>query len=825
MKLAKKLTAIAAAMAISVTAFTSMISALALEGAGTYTGNAAYIGTYLKSNYYGNTAFKISYKYDKFDPNGTYEDPDTGETVTIDYNDTFQFLVFDSQWLGWDKTSVGPNGVNVTEPVLTAEDLNTTEIYTATVPIAAIESQLSTVDPVQGINLQLGGVGDTTVTLESIEYVQGEIPGEEVTIVGEWEKLPDGSEEPVGEMKVTEGSAYVTTNQWNIQVSQFSTSGFVNPTVDVTVTYDTAPNEYIQAELLNTSWEPIVANWPYVDVTGTYTYTTELPSGTNAFIACYDLCTVKEIHIYDNHEGKALNVSGKTASEVNTELQPCFALGCELDAVDVQGDVDETAWGNPVVTEALFQTVKEAGFKSVRIPVSYLNMIDENGNISDDYLDRVQKVIDDALDTGLYVITSIANDGSEGVPGKWIDISLDHESDAFAKVVAKFSAAWTQIATRFTNYNEALIFEDMCEVMVSGKYTLNSFTGDELENAYANINELNQVFVDAVRGTGYDANDDRCLIVPGYNTNIDITAYGFDEGIFYMPSDNINDRLMLRIGYFDPYNFTLDENGTATWNIDSNTDGKPYMVSQLKKIAEYGYPVSIGEYSAIFKNNIPEVAEYVGAFNAAITEVVAETGVSISAAYWDNGVIGDDSNGSGLIDRRFNIVTATGTIIIDAIFNNIPPEYSPLPYVPPETRDDIILIEHAGPFTGDATPISTYYRSLYSNRNKLEIKFEYSVLYSMRTDSNGEKVSVDFNDTFEFEAFDAALSERKTLKVGPNGVGGKAYITPDFNRTYTVTIPIANIENMLNGTPYGIMLKTGDIGNSEVSIVSLKLID
>ena len=669
----KKIIAAAAAMAMSVTAFTSMISASALEGAGTYNGNAAYIGTYLKSNYYGNTAFKISYKYDEFDPNGTYEDPDTGKTVTIDYNDTFQFLVFDSQWLGWDKTSVGPNGVNVTEPVLTAEDLNTTEIYTATVPIAAIESQLSTVDPVQGINLQLGGVGDTTVTVESIEYVQGEIPGEEVTIVGEWKKLPDGSEEPVGEMKVTEGSAYVTTNQWNIQVSQFSTSGFVNPTVDVTVTYDTAPNEYIQAELLNTSWEPIVANWPYVDVTGTYTYTTELPSGTNAFIACYDLCTVKEIHIYDNHEGKALNVSGKTASEVNTELQPCFAVGGALEAFDDQGHVDETAWGNPVLTEAFFQTVKEAGFKSVRIPVSYLDMIDDNNNIVKDRLDRVQKVVDDALDTGLYVIINIHNDGGEGVPGKWIDISLDHEGDAFAKVVAKFSAAWTQIATRFANYNEALIFEDMNEVMISGKYTLNSFTGDELENAYANINELNQEFVDAVRGTGDDANDDRCLIVPGYNTNIDITAYGFDEGIFYMPSDTISNRLILSVHYYDPYAFTLDENGTATWNIDSNTDGKPYMVSQLKKIAKYGYPVYVGEYCAIFKGNIDQVVKYVGAFNEAAKEVSASSGVSISTAYWDNGIIGDDNKGSGIIDRRFNIVTATGTRIINAILGTVTP--------------------------------------------------------------------------------------------------------------------------------------------------------
>ena len=46
-----------------------------------------------------------------------------------------------------------------------------------------------------------------------------------------------------------------------------------------------------------------------------------------------------------------------------------------------------------------------------------------------------------------------------------------------------------------------------------------------------------------------------------------------------------------------------------------------------------------------------------------------------------------------------------------------------------------------------------------------------------------------------------------------------------FNQTYTVTIPISTIENKLNKTPYGIRLQTGDIGKSQVSIVSLKLID
>lgn len=663
---AKKLMASFAAMAMTATALTSAMSASALEGAGTYTGNAAFIGSYQKSGYFGNTAFQVTYKYDSFDEDGTYTEPgtepDTEKEVTIDYNDTFQFLVFDSAWGGWDATSAGPDGVNDTEEPLTKEDLVIGKTYTTTVDIATIEKNLSTTNPVQGINLQLGGVGDTTVTVESIEYVAGDpVEAGEVTITGEWVKGTGGT------MTVEDGTAYVSTNEWNIQVSKFVTTGFVNPTVDVTVTYETAPNDFVQAELQTMDGTPIVANYPDVDVTGTYTYTTEIPSNVDAFMACYDQCTVKEIHIYDNHEGKALDVSGQTASVINSALQPGFALGGALDASDDSGDASETAWGNPVVTEVLFQTIKSAGFKSVRIPISYLSAIDANGDIDDAYIGRIQAVVDRALDTGLYVVIDIHGDGSDGVTGKWIDISLPNGSAEFKAIVAKFSAAWTEIAKTFANYNQALIFESMNEVMVSGKYYRNQFTDDEFANIYANIVELNQAFVDAVRGTGNDANDDRCLIVPGYNTDIDLTLDGFSEGVFSMPDDIAKDRLMLSVHYYTPSNFTLDgqPNDTNVWDINGQY-GKSYMVSQLTNITEYDYPVYIGEYGAMFKNDIPEVVEYVGAFNDAIDEV-ADTGKSISAAYWDNGVIGVDAKGSGLIDRRFNIVTSIGKSIIAVI--------------------------------------------------------------------------------------------------------------------------------------------------------------
>ena len=353
-------------------------------------------------------------------------------------------------------------------------------------------------------------------------------------------------------------------------------------------------------------------------------------------------------------------------------MQPGYTLGNALDAAS-NGYVDETAYGNPPVTEKLFQEIKSLGFKSVKIPITYLNMVDDYGDINDDYLDRIQTVVDRALDTGLYVVINIHNDGGEGVKEKWIDIALQNGSAAFNDVVYKFSNMWSEIATRFKDYNQALVFEDMNEVMISGAYSRNELTDAEFYNAYANITELNQAFVDAVRGTGNDANDDRCLIVPGYNDNIDMTVAGFDEGVFNMPIDTSTDRQMLSVHYYDPPAFTLGDEtygDTNEWDMYGQY-GMGHMVEQLGKVAKYGIPIYLGEYSAFFKNNIPTVANYVGVLNSVAKFVGEMSGISISTAYWDNGVIGiNDIEGTGLINRMFNLITPTGYTISNAIVNS-----------------------------------------------------------------------------------------------------------------------------------------------------------
>ena len=278
-------------------------------------------------------------------------------------------------------------------------------------------------------------------------------------------------------------------------------------------------------------------------------------------------------------------------------------LGNALDSTK-NGTVGETLWNNPTVNQGLFDAVKTAGFDTVRIPVSFMDKIGiaESGYAVDTaWMNRVKTVVDYALDSGLFVIMDMHHDGSKDVTGKWIDISLPEGTQRTA-MLNKFSAVWTQIAQTFAGYDQHLVFESMNEVMIGESYGYTSSL------AYENINALNQTFVNAVRNV--EGNSDRCLLIPGYNTNIDLTI----SGLFKKPTDTTDNRLMLSVHYYDPYNFTLNDQDTEEW--DGDTD---YISSQMQKISAFAsglnMPVIIGEYGAIDKDNLDSRYDYLDQLN------------------------------------------------------------------------------------------------------------------------------------------------------------------------------------------------------------------
>lgn len=324
-------------------------------------------------------------------------------------------------------------------------------------------------------------------------------------------------------------------------------------------------------------------------------------------------------------------------------------LGNQLEA-NSNGVPSETAWGNPVIKEELFKAVKDAGFSTVRIPVSYLSMIGEGPDykIDETWLNRVQEVVDYAINNELYVVMNIHGDGYYSVNGGWL-LCVDENQD---EIKAKFKAVWTQIADRFKDYDEHLIFESMNEVF-DGTY------GNPNPTGYENINAYNQIFVDAVRDTGSN-NTKRWLLVPGWNTNIQHTT----SESFVIPQDtkceSDSNRIMISVHYYDPYNFTLDENmstATTQWgqyaieNFD-NWGQQDYVDSQMKllndKFTSQGYPVIIGEMGVQNKSHVYDKHnEFRRYWNEYVVKAAKANGCI--PVYWDNGWNGD--KGFGLFNR------------------------------------------------------------------------------------------------------------------------------------------------------------------------------
>ena len=326
-------------------------------------------------------------------------------------------------------------------------------------------------------------------------------------------------------------------------------------------------------------------------------------------------------------------------------------LGNSLDASDASKSdtAVEAAWGNPVVTAELMKAVSAAGFGAVRIPVTWIGRFGAapNYTISPTFINRVEQVVKYALDTGMYVIINIHHDGGNNVTGRWlslVDGSGQVTTANSSAVAAQFKALWTQIATRFGAYGEHLVFESMNEVMVD--------YGTPKPEYYTQINSLNQAFVDTVRATGGN-NATRCVVVPGYNTNIDYTVAGFTA-----PNDTSAGKLILSDHFYDPYSFA-GSGETHTWGtgnpgIDSwgQEDWVKAQTAKLKSTyVDKGLPVILGEYGAVNQTGYENYRRY---YTEYVTKAAHDAG--ITPFYWDNGGKNSGSDAFGLIDRANNTV-------------------------------------------------------------------------------------------------------------------------------------------------------------------------
>lgn len=320
----------------------------------------------------------------------------------------------------------------------------------------------------------------------------------------------------------------------------------------------------------------------------------------------------------------AEELTGMTATEIVSCMRIGWNLGNTFDATGGDpADVysQEQSWGNPIVDEALMKRVKEAGFNTIRIPVSWYRHVSDDGayTINPAFMARIKEVVDLAYDQELYVILNTHHEA-------WLNVStLDKD---YEKIGVQLAAMWKQIADTFADYDQHLIFESMNEPRMAG--TSIEWTGNKAGGEA--VNYLNQVFVDTVRTDAKGYNDERALMIPGYAAS---SSTGMMSLITIPTRNGVQaENIIISVHCYNPYDFCLSDkmvefdrtNRQHTSSIDT-------VFSNLQRLfLDKGIPVIMGETGATNTGN-----------NTAARESWAYHVGSKAAAYgvpiciWDNG--------------------------------------------------------------------------------------------------------------------------------------------------------------------------------------------
>ncbi len=323
-------------------------------------------------------------------------------------------------------------------------------------------------------------------------------------------------------------------------------------------------------------------------------------------------------------EPEMITIADISAQELVADMKIGWNLGNTLDSTGGIALGSERAWGNPTTTQEMIDEVLAQGFNVIRIPVTWEGHFGEGPDyvIHDVWLNRIQEVVDYAYNKGAYVILNMHHE-------EWHFPSEENKKAASEMI----TALWTQIAERFKDYDEHLIFEGLNEPRKKG--TVYEWNGGD-EEGRAVVNHFMQVFVNAVRATGGN-NAYRHLMVCGYAASSSTDALKSIE----LPDD---DKLIVSVHAYTPYDFALNTAGTDeftdTYDIDK-------LMTDIQEIfLDKGVPVIIGEFGAMNKENEAERVEWA-------TYYVSEAKkIGVPCIWWDNNAFAGDGENFGLFDRR-----------------------------------------------------------------------------------------------------------------------------------------------------------------------------
>ncbi|MGP3972360.1 cellulase family glycosylhydrolase [Streptomyces sp. 6N223] len=302
------------------------------------------------------------------------------------------------------------------------------------------------------------------------------------------------------------------------------------------------------------------------------------------------------------------------AQETVAAMQPGWNVGNTLDAIP-----DETSWGNPRITPELLAAIHDQGFKSIRLPVTWN---DHQGGAPDytidpAYLDRVEQVVNMALDEGLYVLINLHHDSWQ-----WIwEMPTQHD-----QVLARYTATWTQIAERFRDdAPRKLLLESVNEPQFTNS------TGVPQEEEL--LDELNTTFHSIVRGTG-GTNATRVLVLPTLHTNGDQAHLDeLDDTIAALNDPNI----AATIHFYGFWPFSVNIAGYTRFDADTQADITGTFDRAYNTFVSQGIPVIVGEYGLLGWDRSLDVIEHGEALKFLEFFGSYARQKQLTTMWWDNG--------------------------------------------------------------------------------------------------------------------------------------------------------------------------------------------
>ncbi|QYR23045.1 cellulase family glycosylhydrolase [Paenibacillus sp. sptzw28] len=306
-------------------------------------------------------------------------------------------------------------------------------------------------------------------------------------------------------------------------------------------------------------------------------------------------------------------------------MQPGWNLGNTFDSFDTNkpNNGDETSWGNPIVTKEFIKEIKKQGFKSIRIPITWDGRMGGAPDYTIDpaWMDRVQQVVDWSLEEGLYVMINVHHDA-----WMWLrTMPTNHD-----EVLARYTALWTQIADRFKNHSDKLMFESINEP---------EFLNVDITKQLELLDEINTTFVHIVRESG-GANADRPLVLP--------TLYCNDEKVrvdsLASTIAKLNDpNLITTVHFYGLWNFSVNIGGYPKFEADTIKVVDTLIDNVSNAFVSKGIPVIVGEYGLLgwdVSEGLPEHGEMLKYIEYFTSKAVEN---KLALMLWDNG---------GRFDRR-----------------------------------------------------------------------------------------------------------------------------------------------------------------------------